>query len=310
MNVSVSVPQGSPIGHLLQGFEGGMSLEQVYLFVPGDSLRKLEKAVQSGPDVILVDLEDGVAEEMKAEARHTVHDWLSTVDGTDGDSRTRTRTQPKIAVRCNAVSSPHFPEDMRLLRSVQIQGVMLPKCESADHIAVVDQALDGHPLLSELGIIPLIESARGVHRFEAIVSDARHVRRGAFGAADFALDLGVDWTADGEERRYAIGQLVLQSRSLGLDPLIDAVFLKLDDRDAFIRDALYGKQIGCYGKMIIHPRHIEWVRDVYKATEAEIAWCREVIRLYEQSGGAGSLRLDGQLIDLPVYRKARLLLRE
>lgn len=267
----------------------------VYLFVPGDSEAKMEKAAASAADVVIIDLEDGVAEGSKAEARKLTYSFL------EARLRCGNRSKP-IVVRINPASSNHFAEDLRVVRESGADGVMIPKCERAEVVrAVVDAAPQAEP-------IPLLESAVGVRHVERIAAASERIRKVAFGSVDFALDIGAEWSNDGEERKYAMGQIVLLSRASGLEPPIDAVFPLLHDQEAFIRDAAYGKQIGFYGKMIIHPRHIDWVRNAYKVSEEHLEWCRSAVRLYESSAVAGSVQLDGKLIDLPVYAKAKRVL--
>jgi citrate lyase subunit beta/citryl-CoA lyase len=264
----------------------------VYLFSPADQAGKLEKAAASDADVVLIDLEDGVSVDRKEAARHQASAFLQSYGGR--------RDYPRFVIRCNPAASPYFADDLQLLRECGVSGVMIPKCEGADEIRAI------HDAVPQAELIPLLESAKGVHHVERIAESCAQVRRVAFGAADFALDVGADWSAGGEERKYAMGQIVLLSRVAGLEPPIDAVFPLLNDKEAFVRDAALGRQFGFYGKMIIHPRHIEWTREAYKVPEAELAWCRQAVRLYETgAGAAGAVQLEGKLIDLPVYTKAK-----
>ena len=129
----------------------------------------------------------------------------------------------------------------------------------------------------------------------------------AFGSVDFALDLGVDWSEDGVERSYAMSKLVLASRALGLEPPIDAVFPVIDNKESFISDTKKGKQVGFYGKLVIHPKQIEWVNEVYTPSESQIEWCTKVINVYENLKNEGAIDLDGKLIDRPVYLLAKRL---
>lgn len=267
----------------------------VYLFTPGDSRSKLEKAASGGADAVIVDLEDGVAADGKAFAREQAFAFL--------DERRRggvSAPAKPIYIRCNPAGSPHFGDDLRLVRESGAAGAMLAKCESADELRAA------HEAAPDAELIPLIETARGVSRVEAIVAAAvGRIRKVAFGAVDFALDIGADWSVGGEERLYAMGRLVLMSRVAGLMPPIDAVFPLLDDERAFAKDAELGKRMGFSGKMVVHPRHIDWVRVVYRISGEELAWCREAVRLYENAQSVGAVRLDGRLIDLPVYLQAK-----
>jgi citrate lyase subunit beta/citryl-CoA lyase len=273
-----------------------LSVSLVYLFAPGDSERKLEKALQSAAAVVIIDLEDGVAESAKAAARETVAQTLSS-------SRTAASPLRPIVLRINSVDSPHFAADLELSAAVGVDGVMLPKCEGTEGIRMVSEAMPG------VEILPLLETVAGIHNLPQIIEGSNGtVRRVAFGAVDYALDLGVEWSAEGEERRYAMGHIVFLSRALQLAAPIDAVFPVLNDDAGFLRDAQLGKQMGFGGKMIIHPRHIEAVRQVYRPSQDKLDWCETAVRLYEESNGTGALKLDGQLIDLPVYKEAKRLL--
>jgi len=268
---------------------------EAWLFVPGDSGRKIEKAFGTAAQAIILDLEDGVAPAAKRQARETVLTTLSQLSQ-------ETRAAKKIVLRCNAVSSLFFPEDLKLAGHLKVDTLMVPKCEGARDIEAVLQ------VLPEVTIVPLIESARGVVRLEEIVRAATCIRRVAFGAVDFALDLDVDWTREGDERRFAMGQLVLLSRALDLDAPLGAVFPVTDDREAFLSDVRMEKRFGFSGKMTIHPRQIEWLVEANQLTPEELAWSRQVVEAFE-AAGTGAIQVDGRLVDLPVYRNARRRLR-
>lgn len=268
---------------------------KAWLFVPGDSGRKIEKAFGTAAQVIILDLEDGVAPAAKSQARDTI---LTTW----GSLPQETRDAKKVVLRCNAVGSPEFSADLDLARTLAIDTLMVPKCEGARDVEAVLR------VLPEVTIVPLIESARGVVRLEEIVRAAKNIRRVAFGAVDFALDLDVDWTREGDERRFAMGQLVLLSRALDLDPPLGAVFPVTDDRDAFLADVRREKRLGFSGKMTIHPRQIEWYFEANHMTPEERAWSRKAVEAFE-AAGSGAIQVDGRLVDLPVYLNARRRLR-
>lgn len=268
---------------------------EAWLFVPGDSGRKIEKAFGTAAQAIILDLEDGVAPAMKCQARETVLTSL-------GQLPKETRAAKTILLRCNAVNSPFFPEDLELAARLNIDALMVPKCEGAPDIKAVLN------VLPEMTLVPLIESARGIVRLEEIVRAAKSIRRVAFGAVDFALDLDVDWTREGEERRQAMGQLVLLSRALDLEPPLGAVFPVTDDQAAFLTDVRMEKRIGFSGKMTIHPRQIEWLGEANQLTPEERAWSRKVVEAFE-AAGSGAIQVEGRMVDLPVYLNARRRLR-
>lgn len=269
-------------------------LPQACLFVPGDSERKLAKATASAAGTLIIDLEDSIPsthKEHKAHARSLVAEYLQS----------RAETRQQIVIRCNAVESPEFLDDLHLLKAVQYDSIMLPKCESSEHILCAAEALPG------ARFIALIETALGVHQFAAIATAHPRVTQAAFGSVDFALDLGVDWTAEGTERRYAMSRIALESRALRLAPPIDAVFPNIDDQAAFERDALTGMQLGYGSKMVIHPRQVDWLAALTSLHPEEEAYNRKIVAAYEAAiqVGTGAVNVDGVMVDLPVYERAR-----
>lgn len=273
-----------------------MSSEFVsYLFVPADSERKIAKAMNSATEAVIFDLEDGVAAEAKGPARQILRDALASWSQEKRESK-------HLIVRCNPVGSVFFDDDLALIKGLPVNAIMLPKCEEESTIQTVTKDLP------EMEILPLVESARGVVQLEKIARTSQRVRRFAFGAVDFALDLGVEWSAEGEERRHALGQLVLLSRAFGLEAPVGAVFPSTGDQAAFEAEARREKVLGFFGKMIIHPRQVDWVVGVYQISPEQRAWSLRVVEAFE-SAGSGAIELDGKLIDLPVYRSAKHLLQ-
>jgi len=261
------------------------------LFVPADRPDRAAKALQGPAGCVILDLEDGVAPDDKTAARAHLPALLQTRP-----------EEKRILVRCNAIGTAGFAADAAALRSLPVDGVMLPKCESASDIdAFADAVPQGE-------IVPLIETALGVLRLEEIATASPRVRQAAFGSVDFGLDLGTGWTPEGDERLHAMGRIALLSRALRLEPPIDAVFPVLDDVEAFRADARKGRRIGFGSKMVIHPRQVEWLAELYRPSDAEREWCRRAVAAYEAAGAAGALTVDGRLVDRPVYLRARQIL--
>jgi len=269
-------------------------MKLIHLFVPGDQPQKIKKAFSSACEVVILDLEDSVADDQKPNARQIISDSLTTAE--------KLKTRPEIWVRCNGVNSDPFNDDATLLRKIRPDGVMIAKCESAEQIHKVAAAV------SKAALIPLLESARGVVSLKEIASASDRIKRVAFGSVDFALDLGVEWSEQGEERKYAMGQIVLESRAAGLPAPLDAVFPRWDDEAAFTKDALSALQMGFFGKMLIHPNQIEWLKKAYAPDSEKVQWAHRVVEAFDESEGA-AVSIDGKLIDLPVAELARKILR-
>jgi len=255
------------------------------LFVPGDRPERLPKALASGADVVIVDLEDAVEPDAKAAAREAVAASLA---------RCQDR---RVAVRINAVRTPYFDADIALCAgSPAVAAVMLPKAETAADVARAAAA--GRP------VWPLIESARGVLALEAIAG-APGVGRLVFGSLDFALDVGLDVeSASGravlDDARH---RLLLHARAADLPAPLDGVHQKLDDIEGLRAEAARARGAGMGGMLCVHPAQVAVVNDTFSPSQAELAWARGVVRAAE--GQRGAFRLEGRMVDAPVLERAR-----
>lgn len=263
-----------------------------YLFAPGDSARKISKAFESAADAVIIDLEDSVALSQKETARKVL---LETVQ----KLRKEHLLQKPFYVRCNSVKSTFVTEDLSLLKVLLADGIMVPKFESADDVKAITA------VLPDTEILPLIESVAGICCLRKSTFLSPQIKRIAFGAVDYALDLGADWSASGAERQFAMSEIVFQSRALNLESPVDAVFPVLDNPAVFENDIQTGKQLGFFGKMIIHPKQIESVQEAYHVSDSQYSWSLRVIEKYEANADSGAMELDGKLIDLPIYQKAK-----
>ncbi len=257
-------------------------LARSYLFVPGDRPDRFAKALASGADTVIVDLEDAVAPVAKDAARAALVAWLA---------------QPgaSVAVRINDAASPAFAADLAVLADGRIGAVMLPKAERADDLARVRAAAPRAALL------PMIETAFGVDRLREIAT-APGVLRLAFGSIDLQLDLGIE----GEDELLVFrSQLVLASRVAGLAAPVDGVSTSLDDSEAIGADARRARRLGFGAKLCIHPRQIAAVHAAFAPSAEELAWAGRVVAAAAQGGATA---VDGRMVDRPVLLRAQALL--
>ncbi len=255
------------------------------LFVPGDRPDRYARAVDSGAQAVILDLEDAVAPSAKVQARTDVAAWLS--EGW------------RAIVRINAVDTEWFDDDVRVLRGMTGAGIMLPKADAAA-LACLAQVLPGRP------VIALLETVRGYVDLPAM---ARHpgVDRIAFGSVDFSVDSGI---ADEADAMTAIRTaIVLASHQAGLAPPIDGVSLELNDPLQMAADARRARQLGFGGKLCIHPRQVGAVNAAYQPSAEEQAWARRVLAAFDASQGA-ACAVDGKMIDKPVVERARRIAAE
>ena len=255
-----------------------------FLFVPGDRPDRFTKALASEVDCVIIDLEDAVQPEAKAQARQAILaadlDWA------------------RVAVRINDATSPHFEDDRQFLRVCAASTVVLPKAENPHTVAQIRAACP-----RDVDVIILIETARGLANMTPLVS-VPGVRRAAFGHLDFALDLGcaTDW----EALIFARSQLVFQSRLAGALPPIDGVTTDYKNAKAAAEDAAAARRLGFGGKLLIHPNQIAPVASAFTPTAGEIAWAEKVIAA--SNGKHGAVALDGKMIDKPVIESAQRIL--
>ncbi|SEE72483.1 HpcH/HpaI aldolase/citrate lyase family protein [Jiangella alba] len=255
-----------------------------WLFVPGDRPDRFAKAVASGADQVICDLEDAVLPAAKEPARDHVVGWLST-----GGS---------AWVRVNpAGSSWHRDDVLGLAHCAGLQGVVVPKVESATDLEAVREVLT-------VPVAPLIESAAGVERVSAIVT-ADRVERLLLGTVDLAADLGCDEESD--VVTHARCRLLLASRAAGRAAPVDGVTRALRDPGAVFADARRARREGFAGKLAIHPLQVEPIRSAFAPTPDEVAWAQGVIA---SAGGAahGAVATSGLMVDAPVVERARRIL--
>jgi len=270
-----------------------------YLFVPGHRPERFDKACAAGADAVILDLEDAVAEADKAAARQAVAGWLQAAAPAGAAASPR----PPVVLRINGAHSPWFADDLRLLAMPGLAAVMLPKAESPAQIAALRASWPaGQPCLP---VLPLIESALGLHQVVAI-AQAPGVARLVFGAVDLQLDLGMQ-DAGFDALLPLMQPLVLASRLAGLVAPVDGVSTALDDAAALQADTRRARRLGFGAKLCIHPRQLASVHQGLGPSADELAWARRVLAANQASGGA-AVALDGQMIDRPVVLRAQSLL--
>jgi citrate lyase subunit beta / citryl-CoA lyase len=262
-----------------------------YLFVPASRPERFAKALASGADAVVLDLEDAVADEAKAGARDAIARWAA---GAAAEARAR------VVVRVNDPASPHFDADLRLLRDAALLDVMLPKADEDEALAALRAALPGARLL------PLIETARGLAHCEA-VARADGVVRLVFGTLDFALDLDLDIGADPEPLAEAASRIAIASRLAGRLAPVAGVTPQLDDEERLRADFAWARRRGFGAKLCIHPRQVAPVHAALAPDAAALDWARRVIAAEAASPGAA--RLEGRMVDRPVVLQARRTLR-
>lgn len=262
------------------------SAARTYLFVPGTRPERFDKALASGADTIVFDLEDAVAFDEKAQARGVIAAWLQAAKPAE---------RSRIVVRINDAGSRWFAADLEALRVIPGTSVLLPKAETAAQIGEIQAALPGSAVLA------LIESARGVSEVNRIA--AAGTRRLVFGTLDFALDLDIDISTDSAGLSYAASRIAVASRLAGLPAPVAGVTPQLDDERRLLSDLAEARRFGFGAKLCIHPRQVLPVHAGLRPSAEALDWARRV--LVADAASPGVARLDGRMVDRPVVLQAQ-----
>lgn len=265
-----------------------------YLYVAGSDPRRIDKALASEADAVVIDLEDAVAPNRKDEARRNIVDILEQKD-------------PKpLFVRVNAPGSALCQQDIDAIAGPNLTGIRLPKTESADDVRSIAARLKR--LNCEADIQCLIESALGLETSFEIARSHPSVIGIGLGEADLAADLGVS----GEEGiLYARSRVVSASRAAGLAAPTQSVYTNVDDLEGLRYSTEQGKRLGFIGRSAIHPAQISIINEIFTPTGEEVAEAEDLlVRLEEATAsGTGAFVLEnGRFVDEAVVRSARVTL--
>lgn len=256
------------------------------LFVPGNRPERFKKAVDSGADCIVIDLEDSVPCADKEEARENVSNWLAT--GGPG------------WIRVNSADSEWFEGDLDALGTGRPLVVMMPKAESPEEIIEVSSRL-----ASGSCVVPLLESPLGVSN-AASIGSVQSVARFAFGNGDLSASLGVahdDWNA----LAWVRSSIVLSSAVCGISSPLDGAVTQLSDDSLLEVECRRAAALGFSGKMCIHPRQVPIVSELFRPSPDQIEWARAILAGDEQDGARV---VAGEMVDAAVVARARRIAAE
>lgn len=260
-------------------------LSRSVLFVPGNRPERFAKAVSSGADIVIVDFEDAVEEEMKAQAREHLASFLQD------------NPAVSVVVRVNSADHRMHIDDLKFCgRHPGVAAVLLPKAETANQVLAAAEY--------RKPIWPLIESAAGVANLKEIAS-VRAVQRLTFGALDLALDLGMRASSHAAYRIFdqVRHQLLINSVLHGLEKPLDTIFPNITDLDGLASFAQDARDLGFAGMLAIHPSQVAVINPIFTPSTEEIDWAKRVVEA--ASTARGAFRLEGRMIDAPVIAEAQ-----
>jgi citrate lyase subunit beta / citryl-CoA lyase len=280
------------------------NLRRSVLYVPGDSEKMLQKAAGIESDVLLLNLEDGVAASRKEAARKNVAEALKKVNF---GSR-------ELVVRVNSLNSVTGTDDLAAVVPCRPDGICLPKIESAAEIAAAASAIldleTGHGLTpGGIRIHAMIESAAGLLHSPEVAAASPRMASLIFGSADYAADVRCQPGEDRAEITLALQMIVNAARSGGIDA-VDAPCFDLRNRDLLERESIQARRIGFDGKSVLHPDQLEVINRIFDVTSDEIAWAEKVLTELDEAENRGKAltTLNGVLLDNPHRAAAQRIL--
>ncbi len=280
-----------------------MPVYRSFLFAPGNHPRRVEKALSLDADAVILDLEDACPIAEKKATRAVV---------------VAACQRPRNGlgyVRVNATSTEFGYGDVVAVVQKGVDGIVLPKVETADEIRAVDWVIAnleterGLPV-GALDVIPIIETGKGMANIRAIAAAGTRVKRIAFGAGDFTLDMNMEWTRAEAELLPYRSECVLASRAAEIEAPIDTVWVDLKDAAGFASSTRHIKGLGFQGKMCIHPDQVPVANEILTPSAADVEWSRKVVQAFEaaEKAGSASIQLEGKFIDYPIVYRARRVL--
>jgi citrate lyase beta subunit len=278
-----------------------MRARRAFLYMPGDDLRKIRKAATLGADSVCLDMEDGVAQNRKAEARTTIVQALGSIDF----------GRSERLARINPVGSGLEEDDLMAVLPAEPDGIVVPKVDDAEQVRWVCRQIDAIEEVSEpdrgrMGVIAIIETAKAIVNLAQIASSHFRLRALVFGAEDFAGDMGAMRTPQAWEVFYARSAVVTHAAAFDLQA-IDMVYVDFKDIQGLSTEARQGAQMGFAGKQIIHPNQVLPVQEAFTPSDKEIRYAQRIMQAYHehQQAGRGAFALDGKMIDAPILKSAQ-----
>ena len=279
-------------------------LAKAYLFVPGDSEKKLEKASSAGAGALILCLEDAVAEANKARARAMVAEYLQS----------QPTRATRLWVRVNPISTPHLLDDLVAVMRGRPDGLFFPKPScAADFVALAHYvtALEVQNGIARgaTKLMSVVESAVGaLHQHEFAQATPRLAAL-TWGAEDMSADIGATTNIDESGAHFLLHQMnranALLIAAAGNMQAVDGICADFRNLEKLRAECVRARREGFSGKIAIHPDQVATINECFAPTTQEIAYAQRVVDAFAQANGAGTVGLDGRMLDLPHLKQAQ-----
>jgi citrate lyase subunit beta/citryl-CoA lyase len=279
------------------------------LFIPGDSPKKLDKGMGSGADALLLDLEDSISPQRKAEARDITLAFLKEAAAV--------RNRPRLLVRINGLATGLADDDLDAVVAGRPDGIMLPKAEGGAAVSHCDAKITAREAIHGLpdGALDIIaiatETAQALFRAGSYGGSSRRLKGLTWGAEDLSVELGAEANRDTQGNFLAPYQLArslcLAGAAAAQVQAIDTVYVDFRNDAGLRRECEEARRDGFTGKMAIHPAQVAVINEVFTPTEDAVRKAQAVIAAFAEQPGAGTVGIGGVMYDRPHLERARQL---
>ena len=280
------------------------------LFVPADGGSKLDKAMASGADAIIIDLEDSIAPERKHEARAAALEFLKSAGAK--------KQRPRLLVRINGLDTGMTDADLTAIVPGQPDAVVFPKAEGGSSVVHLDAKLTAQEAIAGVpeGAIKIlaqnVESAAGLFLAGTFRDASKRLIGMTWGPEDLSAELGAEANRDSagqltEPYRLARSICLFGATAAKL-PAIETVFVDFRNSEGLRRDTNDARRDGFSGRLAIHPAQVPVINAVFTPSPEQIAKAKAVVAAFAAQPGAGAVGIDGKMFDRPHLVRAQRLL--
>lgn len=280
------------------------------LFVPADGGAKLDKAMASGADGVIIDLEDSIVPERKDAARKSALDFLK--------SAAKQAKRPKLLVRINGLDTGMTDADLDAIVAGAPDAVVFPKAEGGATVTHVDAKLTAREAIAGVAagsikiLAQAVESAAGLFSAGSYKNCSPRLIGMTWGPEDLSAELGAETNRDAQgllTEPYRLARAIcLYGAAAAKTAAIETVYVDFRNTEGLRRDTLEAKRDGFTGRLAIHPAQVPVINEVFTPNDADIAKAKAVIAAFAAQPGAGAVGIDGKMYDRPHLARAQALL--
>ena len=269
-----------------------INVRRSFIFTPGLKPEMFPKAIDSGADMVCIELEDGIAIKDKDQARKNTIDALKTLEVKSG-------VELVVRVNCQRTKFGLLDLEAFISSKLKVKSLMLPKVKTPEEVTFIDDLLTDCNLDTDLHVI--METNQALESIYDIAHASKRIVALYFGGVDMAAELRVENTW--ENLVYARSKLVHAGASVGVD-VVDVPYLDLENMDGMKKEAELVKNLGFTGKGSIHPKQISILNEIFTPSSSEISKAKKILDQFNESD-TGLVVIDGKLIEKPVLREMK-----